>query len=497
MNEEFLVSPSNVEAEEALLGCILLDNYVWFEADSIGVTHDSFYRNAHKAIYRAMSQLYSAGMEIDTVTLAAKLEDNNELAIAGSSDYIRRLVDAIPMSDAAVQYAEIILEKARLRSIEAACYDALGEVAAPLTKADEVANKLRSTLDRVDLTGVVSESTMTVLKRVEEGVKALDRGTMLGMSTGHPIIDDGGGGFNPGGISAIVGKRGHGKTHLAFNRLRLASLANGLMPVGFLSGEMRTEELLRRQVTGMDIELAVRQEGWGQEQVDSLQRRVSKFAEAPIQVERTATNVDEVLRQMRILRHRYGCRVIAFDYVQKLYDRRAKSQVEAAEISMSRLSDFAKSNDCHLILLSQPDKIGNRIGVLQLREADMYGAWGQQLANEAETISFVVRPAKRHADAQMQKLWTELDSVGQANMRAKYGQLTSEEISRRATKYAYSLTLEHFTKLRFGENDFFAYWTTDKDNITWPVTRDDELDFLEEQVRKALAVKMPSSQGGF
>ena len=403
------VLPHSREAEEGVLGGILIDN----RALSIVVEQlqgaEDFYVEAHRTIYAAMLRLGERSQPIDMITLAEALKLGGELDAVGGSAYLASLIDATPTTANIGQHARIVREKAAVRSaiyvareIAAEGMGDHGDVEEYLDEAErkifEVARS-RVTSPYVHLRPVVHD----VFRSIEAAGQK--EGKVTGVRTGFAGLDAMTAGLQAGDLIVVAGRPSMGKTAICLNMATYAALRDG-RTVLFFSLEMGKEQLVRRMLCseGRVDASRVRTGKLADDEWPRLIEAAGELSEAPIYVDDTAAmSALEVRAKARRLMSERGLDLVIIDYLQLMRGRgRAAQESREREISdISRsLKALAKELKVPVVALSQLnrelEKRQNKRPMLSdLRES---GA----IEQDADLILFVYR--EEHYDPDTDKV---------------------------------------------------------------------------------------------
>ncbi len=245
------VPPHNIEAEQSILSAILIENNTLPEVLEI-LSDQDFYREAHRKIFKAMVELFERNEPADLVTLTNLLKERGQLGSLGGASYLAELVDTVPMAVNAAHYAKIVQEKASLRrlieqaaSITSRCFEDKGDVEEILDFAersifDISENKIKPSFY------VLGDILTDTYKAVEEAYE--NKVLVTGVPTGFRGLDEKTSGLQPGDLIVIAGRPSMGKTALALNIARNASLETG-EPAAIFSLEMSKEQLSLRMLS--------------------------------------------------------------------------------------------------------------------------------------------------------------------------------------------------------------------------------------------------------
>lgn len=356
--------PHDMSAEQSVLGGMMLST------DAIGEVTEAmdvgdFYRPAHAAIYQAILGLYGKGDPTDPVAVSTELERRGELARTGGAPYLHTLIATVPTAANAAYYAEIVAEKAKLRR--------LGEAGARITQlgyagvqgADEIAEILdqaQAALDTaVDDRVATSSYTLFADLRASQ-LSALDdlqAGRVEpGLPTGFLDLDAITGGWKPGQLIVIAGRPGLGKSTLAVDMARTASVRNGKTAAIF-SLEMSEAELWNRIIAAEarvrlhDMHTPGALTPADYDRIIDAHDRIE--AGGPLIIDDTSTlTVTQIRAKARRIKAKHGLDLIVVDYLQLMTSgRRAENrQVEVSEFSR-QLKILAKELEVPVLALSQ------------------------------------------------------------------------------------------------------------------------------------------------
>nr|WP_150461681.1 replicative DNA helicase [Nesterenkonia ebinurensis] len=389
--------PQDMVAEQSVLGGMLLNKDAI--ADVVEVLRGrDFYRPAHELIFEAIIDLYSSGEPADEVTVSDELSKKQQLQRVGGPAYLHNLAQSVPTAANAGFYADIVRERAILRRlVEAGTkivqlgHTADGEV-------DEIVNEAQAEIYTVAENrqstdySKLSEILAPTIEEIE--VNAANDGTLTGIPTGFRDLDDLTHGFHGGQLVVIAARPAMGKSVLALDFARSASVRHG-MTTAFFSLEMGKVELTMRLLAAesavhfSDLRKgsSLQDEHW-----EKMARAMDNLEQAPLYID-DAPNLSlmEIRAKCRRLKQRENLKLIIVDYLQLLMSgKRVESrQQEVSEFSRT-LKLLAKELDVPIIALSQlnrgseqrPDK---RPQVSDLRES---GA----IEQDADMVMLLHRP---------------------------------------------------------------------------------------------------------
>jgi replicative DNA helicase len=409
--EALKLPPHSIEAEQSVLGGLLLDNGA---ADRIAdfLSGDHFYSDAHRLLYNAIMQLVADNKPADVVTLAEALGSINKLDYVGGMTYLAALVENVPTAANSRRYAEIVHERAILRRLAAAGGEIAESAFHPLgrsvreildqaeTKVFEIAEHgARGQQGFQDIRPLLTQ----VVERIEFLYNRDNPSDVTGIATGFTDLDRMTSGLQEGDLIVIAGRPSMGKTSLALNIAEHVALVLK-MPVAIFSMEMGATQLAMRLMgsVGRLDQQKIRTGRLTNDDWERLSGALGKLNDAPIHIDETpAMNALEVRARARRLARQYGGKLgaIIVDYLQLMQavsdgENRA---TEISEISRS-MKALAKELKVPILALSQLNRSleqrpNKRPVMSDLRES---GA----IEQDADVILFIYRDEVYNQDTQ-------------------------------------------------------------------------------------------------
>ena len=360
------IPPYSVQAEQSVLGGLMLDNETWDKvADRLG--EDDFYRHDHRLIFRAISMLAEKQLPFDVVTLAEVLEKNNWLAEAGGLSYLGSMAKDTPSAANIVAYADIVRERSVLRQLIHAASEVADAAYNPKGRelgilVEEAEQKIFQIADQRRRTGSGFKAIRSLLAGAVDRIEELfqKHGHITGMSTGFTDLDEMTSGLQRGDLIVVAGRPAMCKTSFAMNIAENVALdqEKGKMPVAVFSMEMPGEQLAMRMMSSLG-RIDQHRVRTGQLQEDEWPRMTSAInilAETKLFIDDTpALTPTELRARCRRLAREYGqLGLVVVDYLQLMQSSgNAENRVnEISEISRS-LKALAKEMNVPVIALSQ------------------------------------------------------------------------------------------------------------------------------------------------
>ena len=397
------VPPHSIEAEQSILGGLLIDNKA---IDRIAgrVSASDFYRNDHRIIFTHISKLIDNNDPADIVTVAESLEQNAELTKVGGVAYLGLVADNTPTASNISGYAKIVRERSIMRNLVEVGSDIVESAFSPQGKdAQQLLDESESKIFQIADAGAseklgfidIKELLPKAAQRIDDLYQLDDPNGVTGVPTGYADLDQKTAGLQPGDLIIIAGRPSMGKTSLALNIAEHVGMEAGL-PVAIFSMEMGAAQLTMR-LLGSVGKLDQHKMRIGQledEDWPKLTNALGALNEAPIFIdEGSALNSYEVRARARRLHRQQGkLGLIVIDYIQLMSAANEQSTenraTEVSEISRS-LKALAKELNVPVVALSQlnrsvesrPDK---RPMMSDLRES---GA----IEQDADVIMFIYR----------------------------------------------------------------------------------------------------------
>lgn len=389
------IPPQNLEAEQAVLGTVLLQDKSLVKIVEI-LEPDDFYKDAHKTIFRAILTLFENRDPHDLITLTNLLKDQNKLDQIGGPAYLASLTEVIPFSGSLVHHAHIIRQKSILRKlihtasdVAARCYQEQDDIDTLVDETEQTIFEIASSKK-----GQGFQPMSSIVPKAFERIEKLfeRKEHVTGVATGFKDLDHMTAGFQPSDLIVLAGRPSMGKTALAMNMVQHVAIIEK-QPVAVFSLEMSMEQLALRMLCsiGRIDSQRIRTGRLHKRDWPNLTRATGILSDAKIYIDDTpGLSVLEMRAKARRLKSEFNLGLVVIDYLQ-LMQGRSNSENRAQEISeISRsLKAMAKELDVPVIALSQlnrslesrPDK---RPKLSDLRES---GA----IEQDADVIIFIYR----------------------------------------------------------------------------------------------------------
>jgi replicative DNA helicase len=351
--------PQDLAAEQCVLGAMMISK------DAIADVVESlrgadFYRPAHEQVYDAVLDLYGRGEPADAITVAAELTKRGEIGRVGGAPYLHTLLASVPVAANAGYYAEIVREKAILRRLADASirigqmsYAAQGDVDQIVDRAQAevyAVTERRASEDYKPLSELM-QPTLDEMEAISSR-----GGQLAGVPTGFVELDDLTNGLHPGQMVIVAARPGCGKSTLALDLARSASIKHGLCSAIF-SLEMSQIEITMRLLSAeASIPLShIRGGKMSDDDWSRVAKRMGQVSEAPMFIDDSPNlTMMEIRAKARRLKQRHELKLVVIDYIQLMTSgKRVESrQLEVSEFSR-QLKLLAKELDVPVVALSQ------------------------------------------------------------------------------------------------------------------------------------------------
>ncbi len=397
------IPPHSLEAEQSLLGSLLIDKDAVIKIVEL-VRGDDFYKDTHGMVFDAMMELWNKREPIDILSLANKLEEKKQLELVGGRGYIISLSSMVPTSSHVAHYATIVQKKATLRRLISAASDITGF---SFQEDDEISDILDKSEQRLFAISqkYTKQAFVPIREVLSDAFERIDqlhanRGELRGITSGFQVMDNMLAGFQRSDLIILAARPSCGKTSFALDIARNAAV-RGKAAIGFFSLEMSKEQLVDRLLCA-------------EARVDSWKMRTGKLSsqgdnndfsrigdamgvlsEAKIFIDDSSSaNVMEIRSKCRRLQMEHGLDMIIIDYLQLMESARQRSGdnrvQEVAEISRG-LKGIARELNVPVIALSQLSRAVESRNPAIPKLADLRESGS--IEQDADIVMFIYRKA--------------------------------------------------------------------------------------------------------
>lgn len=352
--------PHDINAEKALMGCLLIDNSSLDEISDVGLTQDDFYHPQYGIIFQVIRDLHIEALPFDIVTVSSRLNDHGKLEKVGGQSALVAICDEIGSSANVEHYARLIKQKSVLREV-------VRTATRVMQTGSNFSGDIESFLQDVEasffkLTSQTKNSKMMTLKEaLYENLKELERparakGEITGVSTGFPSVDSRLLGLQPGQLVILAARPGMGKTALALN-WAVAAAKQTTLPVAVFSYEMMYAELSMRLLASEACIDArkLKTKDFNEMDLRSISGAIQKLSNIPIYINDSgSTNLLDIRSYCRKIKSERGLAMIVIDYIglMPIHVKKQSREQEIAEISRG-LKMLANELEVPIVALSQ------------------------------------------------------------------------------------------------------------------------------------------------
>ncbi|OGL66022.1 replicative DNA helicase [Candidatus Uhrbacteria bacterium RIFCSPLOWO2_01_FULL_47_24] len=415
------IPPQNLEAEQSLLGSLLIDRDAMIKiADSI--TPEDFYKDSHRMIFEAMTDLFREREPIDLLSLGNRLEEKKQLETVGGRSYLIELSNAVPTAANVPHYAGIVQKKATLRRLQRA--------AAEITNLSfEEAEEIDHILDKSEqkLFGVsqkyLKQTFVPIRDVLTEAFDRIDelhreKGKLRGLPTGFFELDNILAGLQKSDLVILAARPSIGKTSLALDIARNVATRQK-EPVGVFSLEMSKEQLVDRLIcaeAGVDLwrmrtgRLSDKPE---QDDFPRIGHAIGMLSEAPLYIDDSASSsIMEIRTKARRLQMEKGLSLLVIDYLQLMESHtRIENRVQEVSEITRALKSIARELNIPVLALSQLSRAVEARSPAIPKLADLRESGS--IEQDADVVLFIYRKAM---DKSQQNLTPEERNIAEIHI---------------------------------------------------------------------------------
>lgn len=404
--------PHSLEAEQAVLGAILMGREGGANELLDSLPADAFYHAAHRDIYQAIADLTTGNKQVDLVAVTQRLRDTGKIESVGGAGYITDLLDKAGISTSFTDQIAVIREKWIRQRLIAAANEAenLG-----YTEADDLDQQLdtvQAKLFELSAIGqssraVICDATAGMTRSMNQLVARLEHtGATTGLPTGLRLVDHMTGGLQPCDLILIAARTSMGKSALMFNVATELAVRQRI-PVGVLSLEMSTEQVINRvwsdvsQVDG----LAIREGKLSEEEFDKLTGVVDAIKSAPLYIDDTPNlSLMQVRAKARRLKAQHDIQLLVLDYLQIVNHQTPQTKGNRElEVSLvcAGVKALAKELRIPILAGAQLNRKSEDRGDQQPRLADLRESGGLEM--HADVVILLHRPEQGASQEKIDK----------------------------------------------------------------------------------------------
>lgn len=411
--------PHSIEAEQGVLGCILLspNECMGLSIEKLKRGSEVFYDMRHQALFDVLAEMYDKKELIDPIMVQQYLRDRNQLEALGGMPYIAGLMNCVPSAANLEYYLEIVREKWTLRKMIQTCtgaisrvYDHQGEVDALLDEVER--DVLQISEERVAV------NTRTIKDLVHKAINTIEdyhqrQGMLTGLGSGFPDLDKMTSGFHGGEMIVIAARPSMGKTSLAMNIVEHVAIEEK-QPVGVFSLEMTSESLVLRMLCSRSrVNLRNIRDGFlAERDFPKLTGAAGKLANAPLFIDDSAgLSILQLRAKARRMYQQHGIKLFVIDYLQLLNASSQKienRQQEIAQIS-NGIKALAKELDVPVIVLAQLNRELEKDKNRKPRLSDLRESGA--IEQDADLVGLLYKPGSEEKAADEEEAQQEVEAL--------------------------------------------------------------------------------------
>ncbi len=398
------LQPQNIEAEQSVLGSLIIDQDAVIKVADI-LTPDDFYKPSHQKIYKACLELYEKKEPIDILSLSAILEEKKQLEEVGGRTYIAHLANIVPTAANVKSYAHIVQKKSTLRRLISAAQKISSLGFQEDRELDELLDEAEQLLFQVSQK-YLKQNFVAINDLLNEAFERIDElhqhsGKLRGVPTGFTDLDNILSGLQKSDLIILAARPSVGKTSLALDIVRYAAIRENV-PVGIFSLEMSKEQIADRLLcseAGVSLwkmrtgKLSDREIDGQESDFSKLGHAFGRLSEASIYIDDSAiSNVMEIRTKARRLAAEHGLGLLVIDYLQLIEGSgRPESRVQEISQITRSLKGLARELNIPLVVLSQLSRAVESRSPAIPKLADLRESG--TIEQDADVVMFIYRPA--------------------------------------------------------------------------------------------------------
>lgn len=387
--------PQNIEAEQCLLGCLMLDKDAIIKVVDY-IKAEDFYKSIHQDIYQVMYDLYEKSEPIDILSVSSKLRERNKLEDVGGSAFLTSLINTVPTATHIANYAKIVREKKILRDLISVSQEIGLSAFDESEEVDDLLDKAEKTVFDIGQRAI-TQSFIAIKDILPETFERLDNlskhhGTLRGLATGFKDLDNKLSGLQKSDLIILAARPGMGKTSLALDIARNVAVREN-KPVGIFSLEMGKDQLVDRLIssTGNIDAWHLRTGQLKDDDFSRIQHAMGSLSDAPLYInDAGSVNIMQVRAMARRLQANKGLSLLIVDYLQLMQPmNKFASPVQQVTENSRALKILAKELNVPIIVLSQLSRaVESRVPQIPML-ADLRESGA--IEQDADVVMFIYR----------------------------------------------------------------------------------------------------------
>lgn len=441
--------PQNLEAEQAVLGSLLIDKNAIFKMADL-LTPKDFYSPAHEKIFETIVELYNKRQPIDILTLTNRLKENKSLKEIGGSSYLAELTNQVTTASHITHYANIIKEKKVLRDLIQASAEIAEAVFEPSKEIEDLLDGIEQKILAISQKSLPQNFSplKDELKTAYERIEKLHQGgsKLRGLTTGFPKLDELLSGLQKSELIVLGARPSLGKTALVLDIARGAALKGGV-PVGIFSLEMSREQVIDRFIaaeSGVPLWKILTGRITEDLEFEMIQGALDRLSKAAIFIDDTPSlNLMQMRSMARRLQVEHGLGLLIVDYLQLIRPRTGFETMvqQVTEISRS-LKALARELKVPVLAVSQLSRAVDQRDHKMPRLSDLRESGS--IEQDADVVMFIYRKDRDKIDVP-----PEEQNIAQINIaKHRNGPLGSVSLRFDPEKVSF-----HSIETRYGNDD--------------------------------------------
>ena len=352
MSAQTLPELVSVDAEQSIIGALLLNNSAFFRVFGL-IQPQDFYRREHRLIFNAISEIVQNGSEADVITVSEYLERGGELEACGGLSYIGSLANNTPSSKNAQAYAQIVKDRSVGRQLRLSLANAMESLQDQDPEAVITATMaaLQNLMQNGKKAETFADALDSALRDAKTAQQRRNAGTVVGISTTLPTLDRLTGGLHGPRLIVLGGRPGTFKSALAW-QIAFRAAAKG-KPAGIVSLEMNASELGNRAIANqMQLNGHGLASGYGDivKQAEQLEPGMAGW---PVYIDTTSTRLGQIVARIIEWRYRHKIEFAVVDHVQLVHHDKARNRFEELSEVSRQMKLLAMRLDMPIMVLSQ------------------------------------------------------------------------------------------------------------------------------------------------
>ena len=396
MASSLKLPPQNVEAEESVLGALMIDKNAIIKVSDL-LKPEDFYKSAHGNIYDEILRLYEQNQPVDILSVTSRLKENNRLEAIGGSSYLSKLINSVPTASHIDHYAKIVKDKKILRDLISASSEITEKAFEPNDNIDEILDEIEQRIFSISQSSQ-SQRFINIKEELKGAYERIEKlhsggGAFRGIPTGFAQLDNILSGLQNSDLVIVGARPSLGKTSFVLDIARYVAIKKK-HPIGIFSLEMSKEQIIDRLIAA-EAEIPLWKLRTGRLSSDTdfelIQSALDTLSQASIFVEDAPfLNILQMRSMARRLQMDQGLSLLIIDYLQLLQPRRNSDNMVQQITEISRgLKGLARELNIPVIAVSQLSRAVDQREIRIPRLADLRESGS--IEQDADVVLFIYR----------------------------------------------------------------------------------------------------------